>query len=131
LVPERSGLKAGVVTVRSVAVHVAVGNGFFDPGKVMAGYQLRSDLVHRTPTPDVLDKEATEFAEFTRLWAFDVFRDYPSLAIAIGAGTVKEIAAHLDSGPCNDVRSWLDEYSGSSIVAEYTESLMDGKAAAG
>jgi hypothetical protein len=69
LVPERSGLKAGVVTVRSVAVHVAVGNGFFDPGRVMAGYQLRSDLVHGTPTPDALDTEATKFAEFTRRWA--------------------------------------------------------------
>ncbi len=123
LVPEKSGLKAGVVTVRSVAVHVAVGEGFFDPGDVMAGYQLRSDLVHGTPTSDVLDREATDFAEFTRLWAFDVFRDYLKLAKTISAGTVTAVAGHLDSGPCNDVCSWLEEYGGSSIVAEYRELL--------
>jgi hypothetical protein len=123
LVPEKAGLKAGVVTVRSIAVHIAVDQPFFDPGEVMAGYQLRSDLVHGTPTPDVLDKEATAFAEFTRRWAFDVFRDYLTLVKDSGAGTVTEIAAHLDRGPCNDVCSWLEEHGGSSIVAEYRESL--------
>jgi hypothetical protein len=123
LVPGKAGLKAGVVTVRSVAVHVAVGQPFFDPGEVMAGYQLRSDLVHGTPTPDVLDKEATAFAEFTRRWAFDVFRDYLTLVKDSGAGTVTEIAAHLDRGPCNDVCSWLEEHGGSSVVAEYREAL--------
>jgi hypothetical protein len=131
LVPERSGLKAGVVTVRSVAVHIALGNGFFDPGNVIVGYQLRSDLVHGTPTRDVLDEEAAEFAEFTRLWAFDVFRDYLRFATAIGAGTVSEIAVHLDSGPCDDVCSWLKAHGGSSIVAEYKESLMGREAAGG
>lgn len=119
LVPERSGLKAGVVTVRSVAVHIAVGKGFFNPGRVMAGYQLRSDLVHGTPTPDVLDSEATEFAEFTRLWAFDVFRDYLTFAAAIQAGTITQIAAQLDNGPCNDVCTWLEEHGGSAVVTEY------------
>jgi hypothetical protein len=119
LVPETSGLKAGVVTVRSVAVHVAVGNGFFDPGNVMAGYQLRSDLVHGTPTPDVLNKEATEFAEFTRLWAFDVFRDYLKLARDLGAESVTAIVGYLDGGACDEVSSWLEEHGGASIVAEY------------
>lgn len=127
LVPEKAGLKAGlkagVVMVRSVAVHVAMDQRFFDPGEVMAGYQLRSDLVHGTPTPDVLDKEAAAFAEFTRRWAFDVFRDYLTLVKSIGAGTVTEVAAHLDSGPCNDVCRWLEENGGSLIVAEYRESL--------
>jgi hypothetical protein len=123
LVPEKAGLKAGVVTVRSVAVHVAVGEGFFDPGNVTAGYQLRSDLVHGTPTSDVLDKEATEFAEFTRLWAFEIFRDYLKLAQAISAEGIAAIVGHLDSGPCEEVCSWLEENDGSSIVAEYREAL--------
>ncbi len=123
LVPEKAGLKAGVVTVRSVAVHVAVGHPLFDPGEVMAGYQLRSDLVHGTPTPDVLDKEATAFAEFTRRWGFDVFRAYLTLVKDIRAGTITEVAAHLDRGPCSDVCSWLEERGGSSIVAEYRDAV--------
>ena len=123
LVPARSGLKAGVVTVRTAAVHLAVGQGFFDPGNAVDGYTLRNDLVHGSPTPDVLDEEATDLAEFTRLWAFDVLRDYLTLAKDMGAGTVAGIAAHLDRGPCNDVCSWLDEHGGSSVVAEYRESL--------
>ena len=60
LVPARSGLKAGVVTVRTAAVHLAAGQGFFDPGNSVAGYTLRNDLVHGSPTPDVLDEEATD-----------------------------------------------------------------------
>jgi hypothetical protein len=123
LIPERSGLKAGVVTVRSVAVHVAVGNGFFDPGRVMTGYQLRSHLVHGTPTPDVLDTEATKFAEFTRRWAFDAFRDYLAYATAIQAGTVTQITTQLDNGPRNHACTWLEEHGGSAIVAEYHGSL--------
>jgi hypothetical protein len=59
LIPEKAGLKAAVVTVRSVAVHIAVGEPFSNPGKVMAGYKLRNDLVHGTPTSDVLDTQAT------------------------------------------------------------------------
>jgi hypothetical protein len=123
LIPEKAGLKAAVITVRSVAVHIAVGERFFDPGKVMAGYQLRSDLVHGTPTSDVLDAEATEFAEYTRRWAFDVFRDYLRLAQAIGADEIAAIVGHLDSGPCADVCSWLKDHGGHAIVAEYTESV--------
>jgi hypothetical protein len=76
LVPETSaGLKAGLVTVRSTAVHAAVDEGFFDPGYVRAGYELRNNLVHGTPTSDVPDAEAERFADITRKRAFDVFRD--------------------------------------------------------
>jgi hypothetical protein len=45
LVPESSSaLKAGVVTVRSLAVQVALEKEFLSPGEIMRGYQLRSDL---------------------------------------------------------------------------------------
>ena len=50
LVPESVGLKAEVVTVRSVAVHVALGRGFFDPGEIMTAYSLRNDLIHGATT---------------------------------------------------------------------------------
>jgi hypothetical protein len=123
LVPETAGLKSGLVTVRSVTVHVAVGEGFFDPGNVRTGYELRDHLVHGTPTPGVLEEEATEFAEFTRLWAFDVLRDYLKLAQTIGAETIAAIVGHLEAGPCEEACSWLDEHGGSSIVAEYRSAL--------
>lgn len=59
LVPESSSaLEAGVVTVRSVAVQVALEKEFLNPGEIMLGCQLRSDLVHGTPTSGVPDKEA-------------------------------------------------------------------------
>ena len=89
----------------------------------MVGYQLRNDLVHGTPTPNVLDKEATDFAESKRRWAFDVFRDYLTLAKDIWAGTVPEIAGHLDGGACGDVCTSLEEYGWPGVVAEYRSSL--------
>lgn len=123
LVPETSSaLKAGVVTVRSVAVHVALDEGFFDPGEIMLGYGLRSDLVHGTPTSGVPDREATDFAESRRRWAFDVFRDYLMLAKTIGAATVTEVVSHLDNEHCDRVCAWLEEHGGSEIVAEYKDS---------
>jgi hypothetical protein len=124
LVPETSSaLKAGVVTVRSVAVHLAVGEGFFSPDQIMLGYRLRSDLVHGTPTSGVPDKVATDFAESRRLWAFNVFRDYLKLAKAEGAATVRDLVSRLDSQYCDKVCSWLEEHGGSEIVAEYRDSL--------
>jgi hypothetical protein len=123
LVPETSAaLKAGVVTVRSVAVHIALDKGFFDPGEIMLGYRLRSDLVHGTPTSSVPDKEATDFSETRRLWAFGVFRGYLTLATAIEAATVADIVSYLDREHCGKVCGWLEERDGSEIVAEYKES---------
>jgi hypothetical protein len=119
LVPETTGLKAEVVTVRSVAVHVALGNAFFDPGEIMAAYRLRSDLIHGDPTPEVLDKDATDFAEFRRLWAFRVLCDYLQLANSIGAQDVREIVSHLDAGKCRDVCRWLEEHGAGVVVAQY------------
>jgi hypothetical protein len=122
LVPESSGLKAGIVTVRSVAVHVAIGGGFFHPHKTVAGYELRNDLVHGKPTFDVLDKDAADFADFTRLWGFDVLRDYLKLAKTIDATSVSDIIDHLSNGSCDQVCAWLDEHDGSAIVEEYKSS---------
>ncbi len=125
LVPEvSSALKAGVVTVRSVAVHVALDDGFFDPGEIMLGYGLRSDLVHGTPTSGVPDKEAADFSESRRRWAFNVFQDYLILAKKIGAASSADIINHLDRGHCGNVCAWLDEHGGSAIVAEYRRSLV-------
>lgn len=119
LVPESTGLKAEVVTVRSVAVHIALEHSFFNPGEIMAAYRLRSDLVHGTPTPEVLENDASDFAEFRRVWAFRVLCDYLELAKAIGATKVQDITSYLDQGKCNDVCDWLEEHGGHSVVAKY------------
>jgi hypothetical protein len=111
LVPETSAaLKAGVVAVRSVEVHVAVGEGFFSPTQIMLGYSLRSDLVHGTPTSNVPGKEATDFAETRPLWAFNVFRDYLKLTKATGITTVGDLVSHLDSEHGHEVCACLEGF---------------------
>jgi hypothetical protein len=131
LVPETSSaLKAGVVTVRSVAVHIALDKEFFSPGEVMLGYALRSALVHGTPTSGVPDKEATDFAESRRYWAYTVFRDYLKLAKSIEAAEVADIVSYIDREHCDKVCAWLEERGGSEIVVEYRKSVAP-KAPAG
>jgi hypothetical protein len=124
LVPETSStLKAGVVTVRSVALHIALDKEFFSPDDIMLGYALRSDLVHGTPTSGVPDKEATEFAESRRYWAYTVFHDYLQLAKATEAVEVADIVGNLDREHCDKACAWLEEHGGSEIVAEYRKSV--------
>jgi hypothetical protein len=85
----------------------------------MAAYRLRSDLIHGTPTSEILEKDATDFAEFRRLWAYRVLRDYLELVRAIGATGVRDVVSYLDGGKCNDVCTWLEEHGGPDVVAEY------------
>jgi hypothetical protein len=125
LVPETSSaLKAGVVTVRSVSVHVALDKEFFSPDDIMLGYSVRSNLIHGTPTTGVPDKEATDFAESRRYWAHTVFRDYLKLAAAIEAAEVADIVSHLDREHCDKVCAWLEASGGSETVSEYRKSVV-------
>jgi hypothetical protein len=119
LVPETLGLKAEIVTIRSVAVHVALDQGFFDPNEILLAYDLRNDLIHGAPTSDVIATEALEFAEDRRYWAFRVLRDYLKLAKAIQATTVKDLVTKLDGDACLKVCEWLDDHGGARVVAEY------------
>jgi hypothetical protein len=123
LVPETSGLKAGAVTVRSVAVHTALGKGFFDPRKTVEGYDWRSKLVHGAPTHNVNETDLTDLAEHCRLWAFTVFSDYLQLAADQGVTTVKELVAFLDSNKGEDVCRWLLEHGAKAPVDEYRRML--------
>jgi hypothetical protein len=123
LVPETTGLKAERVTVRSVAVHVALGQGFFDPGKILQAYELRNNLIHGVPTGDVTNGEAIEFAEDRRYWAFLVLKDYLKFAKAINATTVKKLVTELDSDACVKVCEWLVEHGGSNVVGEYLKAV--------
>jgi hypothetical protein len=119
LVPETLELKAEIVTIRSVAVHVALDQGFFDPNEILLAYDLRNDLIHGAPTSDVIVTEALEFAEDRRYWAFRVLRDYLKLAKAIQATTVKDLVTKLDGDACLKVCEWLDDHGGARVVAEY------------
>jgi hypothetical protein len=121
LVPETTGLKGEVVTVRSVAVHIALEHAFLNPSEILCGYDVRSELVHGSPARDYPEAEITEFAESRRRWAFRVLHDYLELAKAIDAKTVEDVVKHLDRGACNDVCSWLEKYGGSKIVDKYRE----------
>ncbi|MGC8513861.1 MAG: hypothetical protein ACP5P1_12635 [Acidimicrobiales bacterium] len=123
LVPETLGLKAEVVTVRSVAVHVALEQGFYDPGKILQAYELRNNLIHGTPHDDVINGEAIEFAEDRRYWAFLVLKDYLKLAKVIEATTVRDLVTELDSGACVKVCEWLEEHGGSKVVGEYRKAV--------
>ena len=123
LVPEPVGLKAALVTVRSAAVHVALDHAFFDPGDALAGYHLRSDLVHGTPTGDVLGKAATDFALRLRRWAFQVLSDYLQLVQGLGTTNVLDLVSQLDRGKCIDVCTWLEVNGGQQIVDEYTRAV--------
>ena len=124
LVPGTSAaLKAGMVTVRSTAVHVAMEKPFFDPGEVMTGYKLRSDLVHGTPTTDVPQKQAQDLAEDACRRAFEVLCDYLKVSKIINAETAADIVSYLDGGSCKDICAWLEDHGGSLIVTEYRNSL--------
>ena len=60
LVPETTGLKAEVVTVRSIAIQVAIGKPFRDPNKTLLGYSVRNDLIHGGITFGFDEKEAED-----------------------------------------------------------------------
>ena len=125
LVPESTGLKASIVTVRSAAVHVAMGQPFFHPAEARAGYDWRDQLIHGQPTHAVNEKDALGFAEDRRLWAFRVFADYLPLASTLAAGSVREVVSYLDAGPARDVCQWLEKLGdpGQEVVEEYREAL--------
>lgn len=119
LVPEQVGLKAEIVTVRSIAVSAALGRPFFDPNEILVGYEIRSALIHGRPTIEIIDDEATEFADFRRLWAFNVFGDYLTLVNTIDAKSLGQVISYLDEGKCIDACSWLEEKGGLKIVEKY------------
>lgn len=119
LVPESSGLKAGAVTVRSVAVHVALEHAFFHPGETVAGYEWRSSLVHGEPTYDVSEAQGLEFAEDRQHWAFLVFSDYLTLVTQRPLRSIREVVAFLDADPAKEVCRWLKENGGHAVVEEY------------
>jgi hypothetical protein len=127
LVPEDSGRKAGAVTVRSVAVHAALEEGFFNPFETVQGYLWRNQLIHGAPTRDVNETELVALAEDRERWAFRVFADYLRLAERHGFESVGKLVSHLDKEFGDQVCDWLVQYGGQEVVDEYQEMLSGGK----
>lgn len=123
LVPEVTGLKAAVVTVRSIAVRLALDKGFFDPDVVIDAYLLRNDLIHGSPTTDVLNEEASRLADWCRRWAFETLGDILTLAQITGAQSVRQIVERLDAGKCKEACIWLEDNGGIAVANEYREAL--------
>jgi hypothetical protein len=123
LVPEDTGLKAGAVTVRSVAVHIALDEPFFNPIEIVEAYLWRSALVHGAPTRNVNETDLAALAEDRQMWAFRVFSDYLRLAASAGFGSVEALVSHLDSEQGEKVCGWLIEHGAEDIVAEYRKML--------
>ena len=127
LVPEQVGLKAEIVTVRSIAVSAALDRPFFDPNEILAGYAIRSALIHGRPTIEIIDDEATEFADFRRLWAFKVFSDYLRLVNTIDTKSIAQVISYLDEGKCIEACSWLEERGGLKIVEKYRSVISESR----
>jgi hypothetical protein len=123
LLPENSGLKAGALTVRSVAVHVALDEPFFEPIEIVEGYLWRSDLVHGAPTRNLNEMDLTALAEDRQMWAFRVFSDYVRLASSCEFRSVETLVSYLDTEHGERVSDWLVEHGGTEIVREYRKML--------
>ena len=126
LVPGTQGLKAGLVTVRSVAVHAALDKPFFDPGEIQDGYTWRSKLIHGSPIPADDDPVGNEIANDRRLWAFWVLRDFLELVEVHGFTTAAEMVAFLESEKTEAVCTWLEDHGLIDIVSEYRRALNLG-----
>jgi len=123
LVPETLGLKAGIVTVRSVAVHVALQKGFFHPKEVFEAYDQRDRLIHGKPITENEDRAGNDLADDRRRWAFRVFSDYIELVSQLGLSTIDEVVAHLDSDPAAMVCTWLAANGRKDIAKQYRRAL--------
>lgn len=66
--------------MRSVAVHVALEQSFFNPFETVQAYLWRNALIHGAPTRHVNEKELADIAEDREIWAFRVLSDYLRLA---------------------------------------------------
>jgi hypothetical protein len=67
----------------------------------------------------VFDKDATDFADDRKRWAWGVVCDYLELVQTIDAKSVQDVITYLDRNGCNDVCTWLVEQGGADVVREY------------
>jgi hypothetical protein len=131
LVPESRGLKDGIVTVRSVAVHAAIEKPFFHPKEIRDAYEWRGKLVHGVPIPPEDDPKGQEILSDRRTWTFWVFRDFLQLAHREGFVTSRQMVTYLEREHIENVCRWLDEHGLVDVVKEYRKVVAANAPAAG
>jgi hypothetical protein len=124
LVPETTGLKAEVVTVRSIAMQVAIGNPFRDPNKTLLGYSVRSALVHGGVTFDFDEKEAEDLRIDRQWWAFGVLKDFLVFIRDNERERLIEAMRDLDrSDSMRQVTEWFEGHGAEKLIAEYRKAV--------
>ncbi len=124
LVPETTGLKAEVVTVRSIAMQVAVGHPFRDPNETLLGYSVRNDLIHGGVTFGFDEKQAEDLRIDRQWWAFGVLKDF--LVYIRDSQHDKLLAAMRaldESDAMRQVIEWFEEHGAEKLVAEYRKAV--------
>ena len=113
--------------MRSVAVHVALEQSFFNPFETVQAYLWRNALIHGAPTRHVNEKELVDIAEDREIWAFRVLSDYLRLAADRGFDSIEQLVAHLDAEQGDHVCEWLVTNGGDEVVEEYRDMLSRGR----
>ena len=115
LVPETVGLKAEIVTVRSRRHPRCARPRVLRPRRGHRRHTAQhSDLIHGAPTSEILEKDATDFAEFRRLWAFRVLCDYLEMVRAMAGCSSSHVhtSLHFPLSRCKTTSGTLVAPSG-------------------
>ncbi len=125
LVPERDVKdKGAVLAVRAVTLQLDVEGGFSDPGMVVTGYDLRSDLTHGVPLDDVVDDSAESYLRWARQWAFRVFKDFIEYTTGPTATRPTRVTRSLDDSELvPSVLEWFRNADGVDIVDGYVRAV--------
>jgi len=129
LVPETTGLKAEVVTVRSIAMQVALGKPFRDPNKTLLGYGVRNELIHGGATFGFDEKEAEDLRVDRQWWAFGVLKDF--LLYIRESEHDKLLGAMRDldrSESMQQVIEWFEQHGAEKLVTQYRKAVGTGAA---
>jgi hypothetical protein len=124
LVPETTGLKAEVVTVRSIAMQVAVGHPFRDPNKTLLGYGVRNELIHGGVTFGFDEKAAEDLRIDRQWWAFGVLKDF--LVYVRDNEHDKLLSAMRDldrSEFMRQVIEWFEDHGAEKLIADYRKAV--------
>ena len=124
LVPETIGLKAEVVTVRSIAMQVAIGKRFRDPNMTLFGYRVRNELIHGGVTFSFDEKQAEDLRLDRQWWAFDVLKDFLVYIRDNQHGKLIEVMRDLDrSDSMRQVCEWFEQHGGEKLIGEYKKAV--------
>lgn len=120
LVPEDCSHKAEVVTVRSVVLQAALGEGFFHPAQTYSAYLVRCDLVHGTPLVMDLTGELERCAHDCAWWGIDIITAYVAYASRTPVADASKLVRTLDrSDAAEQAWRWFSAEGYDAIVSDY------------